>query len=379
MPADTARVIFAGGGTGGHLFPALAIADRLAELLREKIAVDIRFVGTRRGLEYRMRDSLGYPLHLITVRGLAREFTVRNLFVPILIVTALIQSLLLLRRFPPDIVVGTGGYVSWPVLRIAAFKNVVTLLQEQNSFPGITTRRLARHAGKIYLGFAKAAEFLGSNGRISVTGNPVRRSVLNGNRSEAVRHFGLHPDKTTILVLGGSQGALALNRAVMHSLEKADLPEGYQLLWQTGKRDYKDVAAFAGRKAADCALFPFAERMDLVYAAADLVIGRAGAVTLAELMANGIPAMLIPYPFAAGDHQKKNAADLVNRGMARLIDQKDLEQFDLLAEGVSWHGSAQFQQVKRALDNERRNKKPAVDVIAEDIAGMIYELKKTGR
>lgn len=379
MPADAARIVFAGGGTGGHLFPAIAIADRLTELLKDRMKVDIMFVGTKRGLEYQMRDSFGYPLHLINVRGLVRSFTVKNLLVPFLLVGALVKSMLLLNKFSPDIVVGTGGYVSWPIVRVAALKKVAAVLQEQNSFPGITTRRMAQYAKRVYLGFEKAREHIRTRGDVIVTGNPVRASILNGNRSEAVKVFGLNPDKTTILVLGGSQGARTVNNAVLASLEKSDLPNDYQLLWQTGKRDYKEVAAFAGRKAASCALFPFADRMDLVYAAADLAIARAGALTLAELTACGLPSILIPYPHAAGDHQRKNALDLASRGMALIIEQKDLGKVDVLSEAVSLHRSNRFQMMKQAVAEETRNRRPAVDVIAEDIVNLIYEIKKTGR
>lgn len=387
MGTETARIVFAGGGTGGHLFPAIAIADRITELVQNKMIVDIAFVGTKRGLEYRMRESLGYPLHLINVRGIARSLAFKNLLVPFILIGALVQSMLLLRKLSPDVVVGTGGYVSWPILKVAAFRKIATVLQEQNSFPGITTRRLAERAERIYLGFEKAREHLRTRGKIIVTGNPVRASVMNGSRAEAIKAFGLDPEKKTILVLGGSQGARTVNNAVLNSLEKAQLPAEYQLLWQTGKRDYKEVAARqgrtltaqAGRKVTDCALFPFADRMDLVYAAADLAIARAGALTLAELIACGLPSILIPYPYAAGDHQRKNAADLVARKMAVVIDEKTLDAVDLLGEAVALHRSERFQQMKRTITEWNQGRRPAADVIAEDIVNLICEVRKAGR
>jgi len=379
MGTETARIVFAGGGTGGHLFPAIAIADRITELVQNKMTVDIAFVGTKRGLEYRMRESLGYPLHLIHVRGIARSLTLRNLLVPFILIGALVQSMLLLRKLSPDVVIGTGGYVSWPVLKVAAFRKIVSVLQEQNSFPGITTRRLAQRAERIYLGFEKAREHLRTKGKIIVTGNPVRASVVNGSRSEAIKAFGLDPENKTILVLGGSQGARTVNNAVLASLEKTQLPTEYQLLWQTGKRDYKEVTARSGRKVTDCALFPFADRMDLVYAAADLAIARAGALTLAELTACGLPSILIPYPHAAGDHQRKNAADLVDRKMAVVIDDKGLDAVDLLGEAVALHRSERFQQMKRTITEWNHGRRPAADVIAEDIVNLICEVRKAGR
>lgn len=379
MGTETARIVFAGGGTGGHLFPAIAIADRITELVQNKMTVDIAFVGTKRGLEYRMRESLGYPLHLINVRGITRSFTLKNLLVPFILIGALVQSMLLLRKLSPDVVVGTGGYVSWPVLKVAAFRKIVNVLQEQNSFPGITTRRLAQRAERIYLGFERAREHLRTKGEIIVTGNPVRASVVNGSRAEAVKAFGLDPEKKTILVLGGSQGARTVNNAVLASLEKTQLPAEYQLLWQTGKRDYKEVTARSGRKVTGCALFPFADRMDLVYAAADLAIARAGALTLAELISCGLPSILIPYPFAAGDHQRKNAADLVDRKMAVVIGDKDLGAVDLLGEAVALHRSERFQQMKRTITEWNHDRRPAADVIAEDIVNLICEVRKVGR
>jgi len=378
MTVQATRIVFAGGGTGGHLFPAIAIADRITQLLQNKMVVDIVFVGTKRGLEYRMRESLGYPLHLIDIRGLARSLTLKNLLIPFILLRAMVQSSLLLRRISPDIVVGTGGYVSWPVLRVAALKRIATVLQEQNSFPGITTRRLAKQAKRIYLGFETARKYLRTKGQVIVTGNPVRMSVINGDRSEAMKAFGLDPKKKTILVLGGSQGARTINNAVLESLEKQTLPKEYQILWQTGKRDYREVTARAGRKAARCALFPFADRMDLVYAAADIAIARAGALTLAELTACGVPSILIPYPHAAGDHQRKNAADLADQNMAVVIDDKDLNGIDLLGKAVALYQSGRSHQMKQAITEWNHNRRPAVDVIAEDIVNLIYEVRKAG-
>ena len=373
-----ARIIFAGGGTGGHLYPALAIADRIRELLQGKLAVEIIFIGTRHGLEYRMRDSIGYPLHLINIRGLARSFSLRNLLLPFVVVGAIIKTALLLRSFAPDIVIGTGGYVSWPVLKVAAWKNIPTVIQEQNSFPGITTRQTARKARKVYLGFEGARAHLRNVENIVVTGNPVRQSIVNGNRSDALAAFKLDPNKKTILVLGGSQGARAINTAILKSLKNKSLLDNYQLLWQTGKRDYKDVTAQAGDKAQRCSLFPFAERMDMVYAAADLAIGRAGALTLAELTACGVPAILIPYPYAAGDHQRKNAQETVARGMATLIDENDLDQVDMLKEAVAILESDRYATMKRALAAVANVGKPAVDIIAEDIINIIEDSRKNG-
>ncbi len=379
MTSDkTARIIFAGGGTGGHLFPAIAIANRVTELMRGQRPLDIIFVGTKRGIEYRMRETLGYPLHLINMRGIARTLTLKNLLVPFVLVIAIIKASTLIGKFRPDLVIGTGGYVCWPVLRVAASRGITTLLQEQNSFPGVTIRQLAGRATKIYLGFDKAREYLQTNAEMLTTGNPVRSDINAGNREEACRKFNLDPGKKTILILGGSQGATALNQAVLKSLGENNLESDIQILWQTGKRDYTEVAEKAGHKALNCSLFPFAHEMDLVYAAADIVVCRAGALTLAEVTACELPSILIPYPYAAGDHQKKNAMDYVERGMALMIDESDLVGRDILAEAVTLLRSDRFGQMKAAIRKETEGKKPAVDLIAEDIVKQIETIKEAG-
>lgn len=374
----SARIVIAGGGTGGHLFPAIAIADRIKSLLENKMPVEILFVGTKKGLEYRMKDTLGYPLHTINMRGIARSLTLKNLLVPFIVIAALVQSSRLLNRFQPGVVLGTGGYVCWPVLKMAARKKITTLLQEQNSYPGVATRQLAGGAKKIYLGFEKAGEYLKTNAEIMVTGNPVREGIASGNRAKALEKYGLSPERKTILILGGSQGARSINNAVLRSLDNEKLNQGYQLLWQTGRRDHKEVGEKAAEKVSNGALFPFAQQMDEVYAAADLVIARAGALSLAEISACGLPAILIPFPFAAGDHQKKNAEDYVARNMAVMIEEKELEGTDILSKAIELIESEQYQHMVDAISHETANRRPAVDVIAEDIIEQLYSETNAG-
>ncbi|UCD64701.1 MAG: undecaprenyldiphospho-muramoylpentapeptide beta-N-acetylglucosaminyltransferase [Candidatus Zixiibacteriota bacterium] len=374
----SARLIFAGGGTGGHLFPAIAVANRVRELLAGTLPVEILFVGTKRGLEYRMREKLGYRLHTIHMRGIVRGLTLLNLLVPFVVFAALIRAHHLLGRFKPDIVVGTGGYVCWPVLKVAAWKKITTFLQEQNSYPGVATRQLAGRAKKIYLGFERAGSYLKTDAEIVVSGNPVRSNIAAGDRARAREKFGLRPDVRTILVLGGSQGARAINQAVLSSLENKRIDHGFQLLWQTGKRDYKEVVEKAAKRVENCALFPFAEEMELVYAAADMVIARAGALSLAEIAACGLPSLLIPYPHAAGDHQRRNAEDYVARGMALMIEEKNIGQVDILEEARKLLVSPRLGQMKEAIEREAAGKKPAVDIIAEDIVAELKAMKRVG-
>lgn len=373
-----ARIIFAGGGTGGHLYPAIAIADQVRAMLRPRGGSEILFVGTTRGLEYRLGDKLGYPLHLINMRGIVRTFSFKNLLLPFVIITALLKATALLTRMRPHVVIGTGGYVAWPVLRAAVARGIPTVLQEQNSFPGIVTRRLAPRVDHIFLGFDRARQHLRTKVPIETVGNPVRVDIHRGDRNAAAEHFGLDADRRTILILGGSQGARGINRAVTRSVQAGSLPNGIQLLWQTGNRDYKDVSANVGNRVSSCALFPFAEEMNQVYALADLVIARAGALTLAELMACGLPSILIPYPHAAGDHQRYNAREMVDQGMARMIDEEDLEEADILSEASRLLSSGDYETMRDAIAVATAGRRPAVELIAERILEIIDNANKDG-
>ena len=369
-------LIVAGGGTGGHFFPAVAIADRVCELVGDACEKKIVFVGTKRGIEYRLRESLSYPLRLIDIRGLARQFTLKNLAVPFLVVKGLWQSRALLKEISPDLVIGTGGYVCWPVLRMAASMNIPSVLQEQNSFPGVTTRQLAGSVKRIYLGFDEARQFLPDGAPIVTTGNPVRSSVAAGNRREAQDYFKLNPSRKTILVLGGSQGARSINEAVVKSLSRNSLPQEYQLLWQTGQSDYEDIRTHLGEAAKAHTLFPFEHRMDLVYAASDMVIARSGAISLAEIESVALPALLVPYPFAAGDHQRLNARASAKRGFAEVIDPDHLGQVDLLAHAAEMFADGRVERMRQTLRQCAAGRKPAVDLIAEDIIRLVAKAQE---
>ena len=369
-------LVFAGGGTGGHFFPAVAIADRVCELAGAACEKKIVFVGTTRGIEYRLRETLAYPLQIINVRGLERAFTFKNLAVPLLALKSLWQSRKLLRKTAPDLVVGTGGYVSWPVLRTAAMMKIPVVLQEQNSYPGVASRQLARFATRVYLGYDEARAYLPNQIPVVLTGNPVRREIAVGNRQEALNHFKLNPSRRTILILGGSQGAHALNEAVLKSLESHFIPDSYQLLWQTGMNDYAEVTRRLGERAERHAIFLFEKRMDLVYAAADMVIGRAGAISLAEIESAALPALLIPYPQAAGDHQRKNAQAARERGFAEVIDPVHLAGTDLLGAAQTMCDDGRADAMKQKLRQYVAGRKPAVDVIAEDILRIVTKAQE---
>ncbi len=366
-PGDTVKLIFAGGGTGGHLYPALAIADRVKELISPLHPVDIQFVGTRKGIEYRISDKLGYPISFIQMQGIARALTLRNVLVPFIVAIGLFQSWRLIGRIAPQMVIGTGGYVSWPVLKAAQLKKVPTVIQEQNSFPGIATRRLAAGAQVVYLGFEDAKSYLSTGANCLLTGNPVRAELRNATRTEALSAFKLDPNKKTILVFGGSQGAHAINEAVLTALLAGDISQNYQLLWLTGKREYTEVLERTKDKAASHALFPYEHRMNLVYAAADVAIARAGALTLAELEMCGVPALLIPFPHAAGDHQRKNAESYSALGFADVVDENRLGESSILTRAIQLLESGRTDQMRIKIIAYRNSRPTAVDLIAKDI------------
>jgi UDP-N-acetylglucosamine--N-acetylmuramyl-(pentapeptide) pyrophosphoryl-undecaprenol N-acetylglucosamine transferase len=367
---DALRVIFAGGGTGGHLIPALAIADKLKSRVEPDCKTEFMFVGTRRGLEYRMKDRLGYPLTLINVRGVARSMTLSNLVVPFLLIGSVVKCMRLISRFGPDIVVGTGGYVMGPVFLSAALMGKRRVIQEQNSFPGITTRKLAPRADRVFLGFSEAAQYLGKRSRVIVTGNPVREVIGKLSKDEGREYYGIDSESRVILVLGGSQGAAAINRNILRDLDK--LPDGHRLIWQTGERDYKEVAAQAGGKVQGRSLFAFTDRLEMAYAAADLVIARAGALTLAEIEAARLPSILVPFPYAAGDHQRKNAESFVNKGAAIMFDDCRLDEISLLAEAVKLLESGKKEQMAAAVESmQKERKRSAADLIVDEILDIV--------
>jgi UDP-N-acetylglucosamine--N-acetylmuramyl-(pentapeptide) pyrophosphoryl-undecaprenol N-acetylglucosamine transferase len=366
-------VLFAGGGTGGHLYPALAIADGLKARIEPGGIADFRFIGTRRGLEYRMKDKLGYPLSLIAVRGLHRHGIVKNILFPILLFGAIVKSVYFILRFGPDLVVGTGGYVMGPVLLAAVAMNRRCVIQEQNSYPGVTTRQLAHKVDKVFLGFAAAARVLNKNTETVETGNPVKSTIGKISKEKGREHFRLKSTDKVILVLGGSQGATSINQNILDHL--SSLPDGYQLIWQTGERDYKEIAAAAGGRVESRALFPFTDRIELAYAAADVAIARAGALTLAELEAAGLPSVLVPYPYAAGDHQRKNAEVFVENGASLMIENNELSEVSLLKGTVSLIEDGTHLKMAEAVATMRaRIKKPAVEIIADEILELVgYE------
>lgn len=308
------KVIISGGGTGGHIFPAIAIANALKEKVE---GVDILFVGAKGKMEMEKVPNAGYPIKGLWISGLQRKLTdTRNFLFPFKLISSLWNSFWIVKRFKPQVVVGTGGYASGPLLFVSSKLGVSALIQEQNSYPGITNKLLAKTVQCICVAYDKMERFFPKQ-KMLFLGNPVRQDILEvaTKREEAITYFGLDRTKKTVLVVGGSLGARTINESMALCL---DMFEGTQLIWQTGKAYAQQGEKDAANKT-NIKVLPFISRMDLAYAAADVVVSRAGASTISELCLIGKPAILVPSPNVAEDHQTKNAAALTDKNAALMV------------------------------------------------------------
>jgi len=319
VPDKSLTFILAGGGTGGHLFPALAIAE---ELQKQKPEARLLFVGTKGKIEMRIVPERGYPIRTLWLSGVRRSLSPGNILVPFKIAVSLLQSFALLREVRPAAVIGTGGYVCGPILYTASLLGIPTVIHESNSYPGITTRLLARRVSLLLAAFEDIRRWLPSGRNIEVVGTPTLGSLEHASREEGRSFFGLEPGRKTVLVIGGSQGAASINAAILRMAKQLQ-QSGIQYIWQTGAREADALKAQAGSPAQGW-IGAFINRMDLAYAAADVVVCRAGATTIAELTRIGKPAILVPYPHAAEDHQTRNARTLVDAGAARMIPDSEV-------------------------------------------------------
>jgi UDP-N-acetylglucosamine--N-acetylmuramyl-(pentapeptide) pyrophosphoryl-undecaprenol N-acetylglucosamine transferase len=315
------RVILSGGGTGGHIFPAVAIANAIKESVPQ---AEIMFVGAEGRMEMEKVPAAGYPIEGLWISGLQRRLTVDNLLFPFKVISSLYKARKIIKSFKPDVVVGTGGYASGPTLRVASLLGIPTLIQEQNSFPGITNKMLAPKADKICVAYPGMEKFFPVS-KISITGNPVRHDIEfnNNTRTEAQKHFGLSDDKITLLVVGGSLGARTINQSI-HAGLKILADNNIQLIWQTGKLyGIQAAKALLEYKLNGITTMPFIMEMDMAYSAADIVVSRAGAIAISELCLTGKPSILVPSPNVAEDHQTKNALALSSRKAAILVKDSD--------------------------------------------------------
>ncbi len=321
MSKPKLKVIISGGGTGGHIFPALSIADAL----RRTADADILFVGAENRMEMERVPAAGYPIEGLPVAGFDRKRPWRNFGVLLKLWRSMRKARRIVREFKPDVAVGVGGYASGPVLKAAQKAGIPALLQEQNSYAGVTNKLLARKARRICVAWPGMERFFPAKA-IVMTGNPVRRGLLSSTLSpaEARNRFGLNPDKPTLLSVGGSLGALTINEAMAQGLHRL-VEAGVQVIWQTGK-SFEQKALQAAKGLRGVVVAPFITDMAAAYAAASLVVSRAGASSISELELLAKPAILVPSPNVAEDHQTKNARALSSRGAAVLIPDADARQ-----------------------------------------------------
>ncbi len=362
------RVIISGGGSGGHIFPAIAIANGLKEKIKD---AEILFVGAEGKMEMHLVPKAGYQIEGLDVRGLQRKLTLKNLSFPIRLFRSIRKAKKILRSFKPDVVIGVGGYASGPMLHVAAKAEVATLIQEQNSFPGLTNKLLAKRVDTICVAYDHMDRFFPKE-KIVLTGNPVR-STLNSastSKDQAYKHFGLDPNKKTVLSVGGSLGARTLNAAFDENLDLLS-NEGSQInfIWQIGRfyeEAFKD--SDTGKLPNVCPL-TFIDRMDFAYAIADVVVCRAGALTISELTNMGHASILIPSPNVAEDHQTKNAEALVKSNAALLVKDDEVNEklFPLAIKLVNDES-----QLKELSQNASKMAKPnALNQIVNEVLKLV--------
>ncbi|MBR8538051.1 undecaprenyldiphospho-muramoylpentapeptide beta-N-acetylglucosaminyltransferase [Carboxylicivirga sediminis] len=357
------KVIISGGGTGGHIFPAISIANAVKKIEPE---AEILFVGALGKMEMEKVPAAGYKIVGLPVAGFHRKLTLRNLAFPFKLMSSMLKARKVIRQFKPDAAVGVGGYASGPVLRVASQSGVPSLLQEQNSFPGVTNRILAKKAERICVAYEGMERFFAKE-KILLTGNPVRNDLLNDiDKHSAVEFWGLDKNKKTILIIGGSLGARSINNGIIETIVK--LPADIQVIWQTGKLYYQEMKEqLPVELTSRVILTDFISRMDMAFAAADLVVSRAGASSISELAILGKPTVFVPSPNVSEDHQTKNAMALVDKDAAVLV--RDAQVNCLIDEAAKL--LTDVQKLEMLAANIRKFAKPDA---ARDIAQEVLKL-----
>ena len=317
---DGIKFIISGGGTGGHIYPAIAIANELKSRFPK---AEFLFVGAQDKMEMQKVPQAGYAIKGLWIAGLQRKFTLQNLLFPVKLLSSLLKSREIIKSFKPDVVIGTGGFASGPLLQMANSLNIPTLIQEQNSYPGITNKLLSKKANKICVAYENLERFFPKE-KMIITGNPVRKDLIaiDSKRKEAIKFFNLDPSKKTLLILGGSLGARRVNQLIEKEKDSI-LNLNVQVIWQCGKFYLDEYKKYDSNNVQ---VLAFIDRMDLVYAAADFVISRAGASSVSELSIVGKPVLFIPSPNVAEDHQTKNSKSIVDKNGALMIRESELDE-----------------------------------------------------
>lgn len=321
------KVAVTGGGSGGHVYPALAIADKFREMDPKG---EILYIGYRRGFEKTAVPKAGYRLEEIDSRWVSRSNTKEIVLTGYHVGKGIIQSTKILKRFKPDAVIGTGGYVCFPVIFAAHRLGIPCYIHEQNAFPGLANRRLEKYVRKIFLGFKEGGEYFTDKSKLTVTGNPVRSTFFTADKDKAREKLGYDKDDFLVFSFGGSLGAEAINRLGMSLVDEMNGKEGQRLIFGTGRRFFDDVMAELEARGIspekNIKITDYIDDMDTVVAASDLIISRAGALSVAEILVSGKPSILIPSPNVTGNHQYFNAKAVADKGGAILIEEKDIDE-----------------------------------------------------
>lgn len=316
------NILISGGGTGGHIYPAVAIAN---ELKKRNAMANFLFVGAKDRMEMEKVPQAGYEIKGLWISGLQRKLTLKNLMFPFKLISSLWNANKIIKKFEPNVVIGTGGFASGPTLKMAQKKGVPTLIQEQNSYPGITNKLLGKGVNTICVAYDGLERFFPKD-KIIKTGNPVRQDLLgiSTNRNKAQAHFKIDPKQKTVLILGGSLGARAINQLIEKNIRWL-IKQNVQVLWQSGKLYFQEYKKYQGLEGVK--VLEFIDRMDYAYSAADIIISRAGASSISELCIVGKPVIFIPSPNVAEDHQTKNAKAVVDKNAAILLKESELDGF----------------------------------------------------
>ena len=359
------KTILSGGGTGGHIFPALAIANALKS---EKAHADILFVGANRRMEMKQVPKAGFPIQGLWISGFQRKLSIRNLMFPLKLIVSLCRSYFILKKFKPQIVIGTGGFASGPLLYMATRMNIPSLIQEQNALPGITNRLLGKHVNRICIAHKEAASFFPKH-KTHITGNPLRAELIPFNIStkEARKKMKLAQSKTTLLVVGGSLGSKRMNELMAEHCNRIT-QMGVQIVWQCGSLYKKE---FLPLQKNNIHITAFIDDMTTAYAAADVIISRAGALAVSELCQVGKAVLFIPSPNVAENHQYKNAMAIANEEAAVVIEEKELEhrfqsEIDALLTDVEWRAKLGKNIKKLAKPNATKSIVEQINALVND-------------
>ena len=362
--AGRPTVLLAGGGTGGHLYPALAIAEEL-----KKITPDIRlvFAGTKKKIEARVVPQKGYEFAAIWISGFHRRLTLENVMFPLKVGVSIIQSFFLIKKIAPLAVIGTGGYVCGPVLFVASKLGIPTIVHESNSYPGVTTRLLAKSMTAVFITFEATRQWLDRSAKVDVVGTPTRDEIDGVTKKTGCRQYDLSPDKKTLFAFGGSLGARSIN-ALMPSVIAWAVEQDVQVIWQTGNEAIQISEKL--RHHRNVRIMRYVDAIEYAYAAADVVLCRGGATTLAEITRIGKPAVIVPYPHAAANHQELNARTMVEEGAALMIHDDRLQE-----EGIRVIKSLLTDDARRSMMSEQcrsLGKPDAGKIIAAKIMSVMH-------